>query len=82
MKQDLFIMIDKVREIYEDGRKSSILRQQLNSMEEEKQLLSNKLQEMERQLDIENMNLKRMHGLETQLLVAKKPWSSISLKKR
>ena len=46
MKQDLFIIMDKVREMYEDGRKSSILREQLNSMEEEKQLLSDKLEEM------------------------------------
>ena len=43
----------------------------MNSMKEEKQLLSDKLQEMERQLHIANMNLKRMHELETQLLVAK-----------
>jgi len=35
-KQDLSIMMDKVREMYEDGRKSSILREQLNSVEEEK----------------------------------------------
>ena len=34
-------------------------------------MLSNKLQEMERQLHIANMNLKRMHELETQLFVAK-----------
>ena len=27
MKQDLFIMMDKVREMNEDGRKSSILRE-------------------------------------------------------
>ena len=40
LKQDLFIMMDKVREMYEDGRKRSILREQLNSMKEEKQLLS------------------------------------------
>ena len=65
MKQDLFIMMDKVREMYEDGRKSSILREQLNSLKEEKQLLSDKLQEMERQLHIANMNLKRMHELES-----------------
>lgn len=43
MKQDLFIMMDKVREMYEDGRKSNILREQLNSMKEEKQLLSDRL---------------------------------------
>ena len=54
MKQDLFIMMDMVREMYEDGRKSIILREQLNSMKEEKQLLSDKLQEMERQLHIAN----------------------------
>ena len=47
MKQDLFIMMEKVREMYEDGRKSHILREKLNSMEEEKQLLSEKLQETE-----------------------------------
>jgi len=29
-------MMDKVREIYEDGKKSNILREQLNSMKEEK----------------------------------------------
>ena len=43
MKQDLFIMMEKVREMYEDGRKSSILREQLNSMKEEKQLLFDRL---------------------------------------
>ena len=43
MKQDLFIMMDKVREMYEDGRKSSILREQLNSVEEVKQMLYGKL---------------------------------------
>ena len=37
-------MMDMVREMYEDGRKSSRLREQLNSMKEEKQLLSDKLQ--------------------------------------
>ena len=63
-------MMDMVREMYEDGRKSIILREQLNSMEEEKQMISDKLQEMERQLHIANMNLKRMHELETQLFVA------------
>ena len=71
LKQDLFIMMDKVREMYEDGRKSSVLREQLNSMKEEKQFLSDRLQEMERQLHIANMNLKRMHELESQLFVAK-----------
>jgi len=70
-KQDLFIMMDKVREMYEDGRKSNILREQLNSVEEEKQLLFDILKEMERQLHIANMNLKRMHELQTQLFVAK-----------
>ena len=40
-------------------------------MKEEKQLLSHKLQEMESQLHIANMNLERMHELETQLFVAK-----------
>jgi len=48
MKQELSTMMDMVREMYEDGRKSSRLREQLNSVEEEKKLLSNKLQEMER----------------------------------
>jgi len=61
LKQDLFIIMDKVREMYEDGRKSSILREQMNSVEEEKQVLSARLQEMERQLKIANMNLKRMY---------------------
>ena len=45
MKQDLSTMMDMVREMYEDGRKSTKLREQLNSMKEEKQLLSDKLQE-------------------------------------
>ena len=63
MKQDLFIMMEKVREMYEDGRKSNILREKLNSLKEETQFLSDKLQEMERKLHIENMNLKRMHEL-------------------
>ena len=71
MKQDLFIMMDMVREMYKDERKSTKLREQLNSMKEEKQLLFDKLQEMESQLHIANMNLERMHELETQLLVAK-----------
>ena len=35
MKQDLFIMMYMVREMYEDGRKRIILREQLNSMKEE-----------------------------------------------
>ena len=43
MKQNLFIMMDMVREMYEDGRKSIILREQLNSMKEEKQFLFDKL---------------------------------------
>ena len=43
MKEDVSTMMDMVREMYEDGRKSSMLREQLNSVEEEKQLLSNKL---------------------------------------
>jgi len=30
MKEDLSIMMDMVREMYEDGRKSNILREQLN----------------------------------------------------
>ena len=40
-------------------------------MKEEKQLLSDKLQEMERQLHIANVNLERMRELETQLFVSK-----------
>jgi len=64
-------MMDKVREMCEEGRKSSILREQLNSMKEEKQFLSNKLKEMERQLRFPNMNLKRMHELELQRFVSK-----------
>lgn len=69
IKQELSTMMDMVREMHEDGRKSSMLRKQLNSMKEEKQFLIDKLQEMERQLHIENMNLKRMPELETQLFV-------------
>ena len=65
MKQELSTMMDMVREMYEDGRKSIMLRKQLNSMKEEKQLLADKLQEMERQLHIANMNPKRMHELES-----------------
>ena len=65
MKQDLFIMMDMVREMYEDERKSTRLREQLNSMKEEKQFLSDKLQEMDSQLNIANMNLERMHEMET-----------------
>ena len=71
IKQDLSTMMDMVREMCEDGRKSSLLREQLNSMKEEKQLLSDRLQEMERQLHIANMNPKRMHELESQLFVSK-----------
>ena len=52
-------MMDMVREV------STKLREQLNSMKEEKQLLSDKLQEMERQLHIVNMDLENMHELET-----------------
>lgn len=58
-------MMDMVREMYEDVRKSSILREQLSSVEEEKQFLSDKLQEVERQLHIANMNLGMMHELES-----------------
>ena len=36
MKQELSTMMDMVKEMYEDGRKSSILREKLNSVEEEK----------------------------------------------
>jgi len=43
MKQELSTMMDMVREMYEDGRKRSMLRKHLNSMKEEKQLLANKL---------------------------------------
>ena len=60
-----------VREMYEAGRKSTRLQVQSHSMKEENQFLSDKLQEMERHLHIENMNMERMHQLETQLFVAK-----------
>ena len=62
--------MDMVKQMYEDESKSTKLREQLNSMKEEKQLLFDKLQEMENQLHIANMNLKRMHELETQFFVA------------
>ena len=65
MKEYLFIMMDMVIEM------STELREQLNSMKEEKQLLSEKLQEMDSQLHNANMNLEKMHELETHLLVAK-----------
>lgn len=65
MKQDLFIMMDIVREM------SVGLWDQWNSMKEEQQLLSNILQEVERQLHITNMNLERVHELELQLFVTK-----------
>lgn len=55
----MFIMMDMVREM------SVGLREQLNSMKEEQQFLSNKLQEVEDQLHIANMNLERVHELET-----------------
>ena len=71
LKQEFFIMMNMVREMYEDERKSSRLQEQLNSMREEKQLLSNQLQEMEGKLHIANMNRERMHELERQLLVAR-----------
>ena len=71
MKQDLLIMMDMVREMNEDERKITKLREQLNSMKEAKQLLSKKLQEMERQIHIVNMDLEKMHELETQLLSSK-----------
>jgi len=35
-KQEFFIMMNMVREMYEDERKSSRLQEQLNSMREEK----------------------------------------------
>ena len=72
-------MMNMVREMYEDERKSSRLQEQLNSMREEKQLLSDQLQEMEGQLRIANMKLERMHELETQLLVAKEALSKYQL---
>jgi len=68
-----------VREMYEDERQSYRLQEQLNSMKEEKQLLSDQLQEMEGQLHIANMNLERMHELETQLLVAKEALAKYQL---
>ena len=71
MKQELSTMMDMVREMYEDSRNSNLLREQLNSVEEEKRLLSEKLQEMERRLHIANMILKRMHELESQCFIAK-----------
>jgi len=71
MKRDLFVMMDMVKEMYEDERKSTKLREKLNSVKEEKQLLFDKLHKMESQHHIENMNLERMHELKTQLLVAK-----------
>ena len=79
LKQEFFIMMNMVRETYEDERKSSRLQEQLNSMREEKQLLSDQLQEMEGQLHIANMNLERMHELETQLLVAKEALAKYQL---
>ena len=75
-------MLNMVREMYEDERKSTILREQLNSMREEKQLLSDQLQEMEVQLHIENMNLERMHELETQILVAKEALAKYHLEEK
>ena len=68
-----------VREMYEDERKSSRLQEQLNSMREEKQFLSDQLREMEGQLHIANMNLERMHELERQLLVAKEALAKYQL---
>ena len=40
-------------------------------MEEEKHMLSDKLQEMEGKFHIASMNLKRMHELESQLFILK-----------
>jgi len=65
MKRYLFVMTDMMKQMYEDERKSTKLQEQLNSMKEEKQLLFDKLQEMESQRHIANMNLERMHELET-----------------
>ena len=79
LKQEFFIKMNMVREMYEDERKISRLQEQLNSMREEKQLLSNQLQEMEGQLHIANMKLERMHELETQLLVAKEALAKYQL---
>jgi len=79
LKQEFFIMMNMVKEMYEDERKSSRLQEQLNSMREEKQLLSDQLQEMEGQLRIANMKLERMHELETQLLVAKEALAKYQL---
>ena len=72
-------MMNMVREMYEDERKSSRLQEQLNSMREEKQLLSDQLQEMEGQLRIANMKLEKMHELETQLLVSKEALAKYQL---
>ena len=43
LKQEFFIMMNMVKEMYEDERKSSRLQEKLNSMREEKQLLSDQL---------------------------------------
>ncbi len=64
-------MMDMVKQIYEYERKGTKLQEKLNFMKEEKQLFFDKLQEMERQLHIANMNLERMHELETHFLVSK-----------
>lgn len=64
-------MIYMVKQMYEDERKSTKLREQLNSMKKEKQFLFDKLKEIESQLHIENINLERMHQLDTQLLATK-----------
>ena len=72
-------MMNMVREMYEDERKSSRLQEQLNSMREEKQLLSDQLQEMEGQLRIANMKLEKMNELETQLLVSKEALAKYQL---
>ncbi|MCY6488318.1 hypothetical protein, partial [Actinobacillus pleuropneumoniae] len=42
MKQELSTMMDMVREMYEDGRKSNRVREHLNSMKEEKTVLARK----------------------------------------
>jgi len=48
-------------------------------MREEKQFLSDQLQEMEGQLHIASMNMERMHELDIQLLVSKEALAKYQL---